>query len=255
MLYRGDVQWASSDSPRVEKAQEDRDGPLMIFAWPVTSGLYVIGLDAGEGVGADYSSIVVWRIDNMKEPEVVAHWRRNDRFGKPTWAGVKGYQLGAFYKWALIVPERNHPGPGSIAVLQMPPTSTIPQMRIPYPNLYYDIAGAYDQRNPEEKDTAGWRTGANKGQLLGDMAELIAHGNPKIRSLWLLYQMKEMRWVPPEKDKKGSKRGDWVCTYKDPRTRKAHDDDNMGCCLGWQGALMIESGRITKKQAVERESF
>lgn len=255
MRYRGDVQWASSDSPKVELAQEDRQGPLMVFVLPIKGHLYVIGLDTGEGVGADYSSIIVWDITNMQEPEVVAHWRRNDKFGKPTWAGVKAYQLGAWYNWALVVPERNHPGPGAIAVMQYPPTSTIPQMRIPYPNLYYEIPGGWDDRNPEEKDVAGWRTGANKGTMMTDFAELIAHGKPKIRSLWLLYQLKEMRWVPPEKDKKGSKRGDWVCTYRDPRTRKCHDDDNMGAVLGWEGALRIENGLITKKQSVERESF
>lgn len=255
-LFRGDVQWASSDTPRVEKAQEDRDGPLMIFALPIKGHIYVIGIDTGEGVGADYSSIVVWDITDMKSPEVVAHWRRNDRFGKPTWTGVKSFQLGAWYNWALLVPENNNPGPGTIAVLQMPPTSTIPQMKIPYPNLYYDIPGAYDDRNPEEKERAGWRTGStSKGQMMNDFAELISHGNPKIRSLPLLYQLQEMRWVPPEKDKKGSKRGDWVCTYKDPRTRKAHDDDNMSAGLGWEGALLIENGRVARKQSVERESF
>ncbi len=109
---------------------DDPTGPLEMWKPPDPALSYSLGMDVGEGVGADYTVIQV--ICNQTR-EVVARYRSN-RVRAET-AGLDAYLLGSYYLFGLLGIERNGPGLAAPGSVRARPVGSSPHDRISEPVL------------------------------------------------------------------------------------------------------------------------
>jgi hypothetical protein len=213
-LKRGYLEFSTGDSS-LPLFVIDPTGPLEIWALPEPSHAYSLGMDVGEGVGADYTVIQV--ICN-ETGEVVARYRSH-RVRAET-GGVDAYLLGTYYNFGLLGIERNGPGLAALAACERG-LSDYPQMT-GYPNLYYHTYT--DRKIPEETRRLGWITNkTTKEAMLSRLALTFESRGLKIYSRTTLLEMQGFVW---DAEKKSFRQN-----YKAPDSRLAHDDEIMALAI------------------------
>lgn len=131
------------------------DGDIIVFKAPrpgAEQGEYIIGADPTHTTFGDYA---VAQVVNRYTLEQVAVMRL--RCDAPAFAKHL-YQLGQYYKWAILAPESTGPGLGTIGVLQ----------GMNYPNLYL--------RQTKLDNTPGHLTGQQWGWATSLQTKHIAIG-------------------------------------------------------------------------------
>jgi len=189
-VFTGDIEFLASDEPH-PLLVEGQHGPLTIWEIPRKEDDYFLGVDTSEGIGSDYSEIVVLR---KRNPCVVAHYRSNRI--QPQEFGVRVWLLGQYYLWALVGVERNTIGQVVLGVLEHGhgDRHKFPLMAR-YPHLYYDTR--MDTKRPEETDRLGFRTSrASKGAAIARLAELIADEDLVVYSIPIIHQLLGFTWNP-----------------------------------------------------------
>jgi hypothetical protein len=194
---------------------EQPNGPLQIWKLPEPSLSYSLGMDVGEGVGADYTVI---QVICHETGEVVARYR-SYRVRAET-AGAEAYLLGSYYNFGLLGIERNGPGLAALAVCERG-MAEYPQMT-GYPNLYYHTYT--DRKIPEETHRLGWITNkTTKEAMLSRLALTVASRGLVIFSRTTLFEMQGFVW---DAEKKTFRQN-----YKAPDSRLAHDDEIMALAI------------------------
>lgn len=194
---------------------EQPNGPLQIWKLPEPSLSYSLGMDVGEGVGADYTVI---QVICHETGEVVARYSSN-RVRAET-AGVEAYLLGSYYNFGLLGIERNGPGLAALAVCERG-MAEYPQMT-GYPNLYYHTYT--DRKIPEETRRLGWITNkTTKEAMLSRLALTLASRGLVIFSRTTLFEMQGFVW---DAEKKTFRQN-----YKAPDSRLTHDDEIMALAI------------------------
>ncbi len=205
----------SSREPSVPRFVDDDDGPLEIWKPPGPTLSYSLGMDVGEGVGADYTVIQV--ICN-ETGEVVARYRSNRV--RAELVGVDAYLLGCWYYFGLLGIERNGPGLATLAVCERG-LSEYPQMT-GYPQLYYHTFT--DRKIPEQTRRLGWITDrASKEAMLNRVTRALESRRLTIFSKTTLLEMQGFVW---DAEKKTFRQN-----YKAPGSKLAHDDEIMALAI------------------------
>ncbi len=211
---RGYLVFPEDRSP-VPVFRDDPSGPLEGWKLPDPALTYSLGMDVGEGVGADYTVIQV--ICNQTR-EVVARYRSN-RVRAET-AGLDAYLLGSYYLFGLLGIERNGPGLAALAVCERG-LSDYPHMT-GYPNLYHHTYT--DRKIPEETRRLGWVTNRiTKEAMLSRLAETVQAKGLTIFCKATLLEMQGFVW---DAEKKTFRQH-----YKAPEARLAHDDEIMALAI------------------------
>jgi hypothetical protein len=213
-LKRGRLKFSSDDASLSELVEEEQ-GVLLVWKLPEPSLSYSLGMDVGEGVGADYTVIQVLCNETG---EVVASYRSNRV--RPEMAGVDAYLLGMWYNLGLLGIERNGPGLATLAVCERG-LGDYPQIT-GYPNLYYHTYT--DRKIPEETRRLGWITNkATKEAMLSRLARTVESGAITIYSKTTLLEMQGFVWDAERKTFKQN--------YTSPDARLAHDDEIMALAI------------------------
>jgi hypothetical protein len=193
----------------------DPRGPLFVWKLPESGDTYSLGMDVGEGVGADYTVIQV--ICNETR-EVVACYRSNRVRAEA--AGVDAHLLGAWYRFGLLGIERNGPGLATLAVCERG-MADLPWMT-GYPNLYYHTYT--DRKLLEETRRLGWITNrSTKEAMLSRLAQTVEARGLIIASRTTLLEMQGFVWDAEKKVFRQS--------YKAPDARLTHDDEIMALAI------------------------
>lgn len=130
----------SNQNYEFREAEHD-DGNLLVWDFPRSDSVYVVGADVAEGLShGDYSSA---HIIDATTGEVVAHWHGHI---EPDLFGELLADLGWWYNQALLGIENNNHGLTSLKAAQ----------KIGYKNLYRQRK--LTQRVPQQSETLGWRT-------------------------------------------------------------------------------------------------
>ncbi len=212
-LRRGYLKFRE-DSSDPEFVEFDK-GPLELWKLPEAHLTYSLGMDVGEGVGADYTVIHV--ICN-ESAAVVARYRSN-RVRAET-AGIDAYLLGSFYNFGLLGIERNGPGLATLTACERG-LADFPQIT-GYPNLYYHTYT--DRKIPEETRRLGWITNeTTKEAMLSRLAQTIESRGLIIYCKTTLLEMQGLVWDP---EKKGFRQ-----SYKAPDSKLTHDDEIMALAI------------------------
>lgn len=121
-----------------------KNGDLKVWEGPKANHRYVIGSDSSESAAShDYASAIV--IDWTVKRQVA---ELHGRIGASPF-GEKLFALGAWYNWALLVPECNGPGISTVDKL----------VSLSYPNLYRrKRMKINDYGQMEELEEFGWHT-------------------------------------------------------------------------------------------------
>jgi len=218
---------------------ENPSGPLDIWELSEPSLSYSLGMDVGEGVGADYTVIQVICNDTG---QVVARYRSNRVRAEA--AGVDAYLLGAFYGYGLLGIERNGPGLATLAVCERG-LADFPQIT-GYPNLYYHTYT--DRKIPEETRRLGWITNrATKEAMLSRLAEALENRALTIFSKTTLLEMQGFVW---DAEKKAFRQN-----YKSPDSKMAHDDDIMALAIANEMRSYTWENRFIKARLPEGGDF
>jgi hypothetical protein len=213
-LKRGYLEFSKVDRDAPVFVEQDT-APLEIWHCPEPSLTYSLGMDVGEGVGADYTVIQVLCNETG---HMVARYRSNRV--RAEHAGVDAYLLGAFYNFGLLGIERNGPGLATLAVCERG-LAEYPQIT-GYPNLYYHTYT--DRKIPEETRRLGWITNrATKEAMLTRLAEALENRALTIFSKITLLEMQGFVW---DAEKKTFRQN-----YKTPDSRISHDDEIMALAI------------------------
>jgi hypothetical protein len=213
-VKQGYLKFVWNDSNIPEFVEQER-GPLKVWTLPDPSKSYSLGMDVGEGVGADYTVIQV--ICN-ETGELVASYRSNRIRAES--AGVDAYLLGSWYNYGLLGIERNGPGLATLAVVERG-LAEYPQIT-GYPNLYYHTWT--DRKIPEETRRLGWITNrATKEAMLTRLAQSVESRTLQIFSKTTLLEMQGFVW---DAEKKTFKQN-----YVAPDSRLSHDDEIMALAI------------------------
>ena len=139
--------------------------------------VYVIGADSAEGtIEGDYSCA---QILDRTTGEQVGIWHGHvppEEFARVL------YDIGKYFNWAKLVPERNMHGVGIIAKLR----------ELKYPNLYYhyDVSNEAVSRTDMPKKTFGWITSyKSKPIMIQQLAAWINEGKIRINDLATLEEL------------------------------------------------------------------
>lgn len=152
---------------------------LKIWDAPESKTKYVIGVDASEGVGADFNVIHVYSADLVQ----VAEFRSNKT--APHEVAKVVYELGVWYNMALIVVEKA--SGGHIVLDRLRNTYG-------YKNLYKHKD--YDVRSGRMIKKIGFSTNPKtKPILINDFVELFDNDDICIKSLALLNEMKTYEYA------------------------------------------------------------
>ncbi|MBI5249392.1 MAG: hypothetical protein HY912_07850 [Desulfomonile tiedjei] len=190
-------------------------GPLELWKLPEQYLTYSLGMDVGEGVGADYTVIQV--VCN-ESAEVVARYRSNRVRAEA--AGVDAFLLGSFYNFGLLGIERNGPGLATLTACERG-LADFPQIT-GYPNLYYHTYT--DRKIPEETRRLGWITNkTTKEAMLSRLAQTIESRGLIIYCRSTLLEMQGLVWDPEKKCFRQS--------YKAPDSKLTHDDEIMALAI------------------------
>jgi len=213
-LRRGFLE-SAADGGSTPRFVDVNHGPLKIWAVPDPSQSYSLGMDVGEGVGADYTVIHV--ICN-ETGEVVATYRSNRV--RAEMAGLDACLLGAYYRYGLLGIERNGPGLATLAVCERG-MAEYPHLG-GYPNLYYHTYT--DRKIPEETRRLGWITNrTTKEAMLSRLAQTLESGGLTIFSKSTLLEMQGFVW---DAEKKNFRQN-----YRSPASRIPHDDAIMALAI------------------------
>ncbi len=213
-IHRGYLKFAASDSAEPVFVEQN-NGPLHIWKTPDPDLTYSLGMDVGEGVGADYTVIQVVCHETR---EVVARYR-SDRVRAEA-AGIDAYLLGSYYNFGLLGIERNGPGLATLAVCERG-LSDHPQMT-GYPNLYYHTYT--DRKIPEETRRLGWITNrASREAMLVRLAETVVSRGLTVFSKNTLLEMQGFVW--------DAERKTFRQNYRSPDSQLVHDDEIMALAI------------------------
>lgn len=181
---------------------------VQIYEEPIKEARYILGSDTSEGIGGDFSSIEIVRVDEENEMLInVASFRDNKI--RPDQLAVLLIQLGWKYNTGFIIPERN--GSGLTTVLKIQEDN--------YPNLY--VNKSFDKRTERTLNEYGWRTtGVSRDLMIDDFIERFESGGIEINSPYLIQEMKT--FVRKENGKREHDDG-------------YHDDSLFGIFLANQG--------------------
>ncbi len=146
---------------------------LSVWETPQLNLKYSIGVDASEGVGADYSVVAIYKFDGMQ----VAEFRSNKT--QPHEVAKICNALGIWYNRALLVVEKA--SGGHIILDRLRNTNK-------YKNLYKHKD--YDQRGRMVKKIGFNTNPKTKPIMINDMVELWENDDIYIKSLNLLNEMK-----------------------------------------------------------------
>lgn len=190
-------------------------GPLELWKLPEPLLTYSLGMDVGEGVGADYTVIQV--VCN-ESAEVVARYRSNRVRAEA--AGIDAYLLGSFYNFGLLGIERNGPGLATLTACERG-LADFPQIT-GYPNLYYHTYT--DRKIPEETRRLGWITNkSTKEAMLSRLAQTVESRGLIMYCRSTLIEMQGLVWDPEKKTFRQS--------YKAPDSKLTHDDEIMALAI------------------------
>jgi len=169
---------------------ETRQGFIHILCPPRVGVQYVAGVDVGEGVGLDYSCLVIVGKEGLNS-EVVAVIYSNT-VGTDAFAFEVDRLCREYYEPLLIV---DNIGIGRAVIDKL--------QQLVYPRLFYPDA--------EKKKKAGWSlTRANKRELLVKLVELI--NNRSLITRWKpqVKEMMEYQWVQGYPEPTGKTHGDTI---------------------------------------------
>lgn len=199
----------SADNPHGPEFVDDPGGPLSVWKPPEPPLSYSLGMDVGEGVGADYTVIQV--ICNETGEQVASY--RSNRV-RAEMAGVDAYLLGSWYNFGLLGVERNGPGLATLAVCERG-MAEYPWMT-GYANLYYHTYT--DRKIPEETRRLGWITDkTSKEAMLSRLTCTFESKGLTLNSRLTLLEMQGFVW---DAEKKTFKQN-----YTGPGANRAHDDE------------------------------
>ena len=193
----------------------ESSGFIHVYDAPRSGVSYSIGVDVGEGVGADYTVAAVLRDDTGELAAIL----RSNRI-KPEVAATQVWLLGMYYNVAFLGIERNGPG---LAVLSFCERglSEQPWMKA-YPNLYYH--SQTDRRFPSETERLGFlTTRESKIEILSKLSEAFQRGSVRIYDRTALHEMQGFMW---DAEKRNFRQN-----YRAPGSRTAHDDIIMALAI------------------------
>jgi len=179
---------------------ETRQGFIHIFYPPRVGTQYVAGVDVGEGVGLDYSSLTIVGKDGLNA-EVVAKIYTNtlatDLFA------YECDKLCREYFNCLLAVENNAIGVAVINKL----------LELNYPNLFSSEAGEKRRKNISTTGTekVGWTSGEkNKYTAMVELIQSVNNGSLRTRFEPQIKELKEMQWVGDKTVPSGRTHGDTV---------------------------------------------
>lgn len=206
---------AAGESARSAVFVEDSHGPLRVWKFPEPSCSYSLGMDVGEGVGADYT--VIQALCN-ESGELVAVYRSNRV--RADEAGVDACLLGLWYNRGLLGIERNGPGLATLSACERG-AAGLPWLS-GYPNLYYHTIT--DRKIPQETSRLGWITNrSTKEAMLGRLASSIESRSLTIRCRSTIREMQGFVWDAHRKVFRQNS--------KAPGAPTAHDDAIMALAI------------------------
>jgi hypothetical protein len=82
-----------------------RDGCLLVYEKPVKGAVYILGVDPGKGLGQDYSTMQILRVDGVEDLEQVAIYR-NNKIDPHNFAGVV-VEISVMYNNGFLLVENN----------------------------------------------------------------------------------------------------------------------------------------------------
>lgn len=170
---------------------------------------YVVSVDTAEGnEWGDFTAVTVW---NANEPGIVASMRAHfpiENLHNFLW------DLGEWYYWALMIPERNNTG--------MVPLTYLHNMR--YPRMYRPKPMA--RRQAKRSMDFGWTTSVTtKPKMVYDFVAALASDSPP--------DIPDADFVQEAYTFVSDDKGGFAAT------EGKHDDFIMAALVGWQGVLEV----------------
>lgn len=227
----GNLRFASPESAAVEFVNQE-GGALKVWKRPEPGQTYSLGMDVGEGVGADYTVIQVISDETL---EVVASYRSNRV--RPENAGVDAFLLGSWYNFGLLGIERNGPGLATLAVCERG-MAEYPQIT-GYPNLYYHTFT--DRKVLEETRRLGWITNRiTKEAMLSRLARTVESRGLTIYGKTTLLEMQGFVWDAEKKDFRQN--------YTAPNSNLSHDDEIIALAIANEMRLHTWENRFISQR-------
>jgi hypothetical protein len=214
----------------------DPSGPLAIWKHPEEGLSYALGMDVGEGVGADYTVI---QVICQQTGDVAAMYRSNKV--RPDVAAMDACLLAAYYHYGLLGIERNGPGLAALTVCERGDARS--PLSQGYPNLYYHTLT--DVRVPRETSRLGWlTTSITKQAMLARLAESVQTQALTIYSRSTLLSMQGFVW---DADRRCFKQ-----TYRGAGDRLTHDDEIMALAIAEEMRWRAAADRFMPPHVTER---
>jgi phage terminase large subunit-like protein len=218
-IWQGRLYWSGAKVKTVAEAE----GRLKIFAAPRRDRFYAIGVDVSGGAAlGDYSCMQVLDATELKQ---VAVWHGQVDPGR---LAEEAVSLATYYNKALIVPEINQHGMGTLAVLE----------RLGYANVYRRMQQDKLSEQGHLMSNVGWYTdGRTKGlacNQLKDVLRDIGADGERILKLYDRATVEELRLFG-------------YLTEEAPRNSHGlgavagNDDRVMALALALQGAYQVGS--------------
>jgi len=230
-VAQGFLRFASPESAAVEFVDQ-AGAPLKVWKRPEPRLTYSLGMDVGEGVGADYTVIQVICNETC---EVVASYRSNRV--RPENAGVDAFLIGSWYNFGLLGIERNGPGLATLAVCERG-MAEYPQIT-GYPNLYYHTYT--DRKLPEETRRLGWITNrATKEAMLSRLARTVESRGLTVHGKTTLLEMQGFVWDAEKKDFRQN--------YTAPDSKLSHDDEIIALAIANEMRLHTWENRFISQR-------
>ncbi len=235
-VFRGDLHVNEAGEVFFDQAE---GGALAVWEAPKEDMSYSLGMDAGEGIGSDYTVI---QVICDQTGRLVASFRSN-RIAAEL-AGVEAWMLGMWYNCGLLAIERNGPGLACLAVCQHG-IADYPQIT-EYANLYYHTWT--DRKELEETKRLGWLTNRHtKGMMLMRLARAFQDGAIVIPNKLTLLEMQGFTWDARAKT--------FRQVYRAEGEKLAHDDEIMALAIAHEMKLYsfeTRFFRLKPNQANER---
>lgn len=227
-IKRGGLKWISDQRHSAVEFEEYKWGQGSVEVWeePLPDADYLIAIDIAEGKFGDYTVAHVCKIIRINEKianlEQVAKYRTNrENLESQT---LTLWQLGTWYNWAYVAIETNNQGL-SIARDFENGYAPASQTEGGYPHLYYQVR----IRQKEDKPTAnlGWLTyPKSKEIMLGEISPFVENGRFIFHSEHTLRELGGFSYDQAART--------WIQEYRDPVTRRYHDDEVMAAAIAPQ---------------------
>lgn len=226
-IFRGEITFADRVEAHPELEQNSY-GNLVIWEHPKPGFQYAMGCDFAEGVGADYTEMMVLK---TSPAELVAYYHCNtvDLID----AAVTAYLLGMYYNWSLLGGERNSIGMVCIEIWK--------HGHIDYPSLqeypfiyHHEVKDKFTQEIVEK---AGFQTNkATKKRALTKLRKSIAKDVLRINSPRVIEQLQGFSLEPIHQR--------YQQKHQDPLTKQYNDDAVMALAIAeeMRHSVMGDSG-------------